>query len=119
MSTINLEFTGGELTSVDATGPWYASYFLNGHYELSTAESAGHYLVTVEDASPWQHWRTTVDTSAFQQLHSTHEFLVFTDPPVGGVTGVPEASTWLMLLMGFACIGFSIFRQRLTTVSRT
>jgi hypothetical protein len=31
---------------------------------------------------------------------------------------VPEPSTWLMALIGFACIGFSIFRQRLTTVSQ-
>jgi hypothetical protein len=31
---------------------------------------------------------------------------------------IPEPSTWLLFSIGFACIGFSIFRQRLTTVSR-
>ena len=31
---------------------------------------------------------------------------------------VPEPATWLMMLIGFACIGFSIFRQRLATVSQ-
>lgn len=38
-------------------------------------------------------------------------------PPIV-VPQVPEASTWAMMLIGFACIGFSMFRQRVTNVSR-
>jgi len=40
----------------------------------------------------------------------------FNLPSTGAAT--PEPSTWLMMLIGFAAIGFSIFRQRLATVSR-
>jgi len=36
--------------------------------------------------------------------------------PAGAAT--PELSTWMMGLIGFGFIGFSIFRQRLATVSR-
>ena len=102
MSTINLGFTGGELTSVDATVPWYASYFLNGDYELSTAEGPGHYTVS-NLMQPG--WTTAVDTASFTQLYSTHAFLAFTDPPVGGA--VPEIGTWAMLLMGFGCLAYA------------
>jgi len=34
------------------------------------------------------------------------------------VIAVPETSTWVMGLIGFACLGFSVFRQRLATVSQ-
>lgn len=34
-------------------------------------------------------------------------------------TPVPEPSTWLLFVIGMAATGFSIFRQRLATVSRT
>ena len=34
------------------------------------------------------------------------------------IIAVPETSTWLMGLIGFACLGFSVFRQRLATVSQ-
>lgn len=33
-------------------------------------------------------------------------------------TPCPELSTWAMFAIGFACLGFSAFRQRLATVSR-
>ena len=106
---INLGFTNGELTSVDASAPWYASYFLNGDYELSTAESAGHYTVTNAGLSGWT---TAVDTASFQSLYSTNEFLVFSDPPVSGATGTPETSTWLMLIMGFGIIAYKALDKR-------
>lgn len=115
MSTINLGFTGGELTTVDATAPWYASYFLNGDYEVSTAESPGHYLVSVQPEGAAQHWRTEIDTASFLSVYSTEHFLVFS-PTLN--TAVPELGTWAMMLIGFACIGFSMFRQRVTNVSR-
>lgn len=38
--------------------------------------------------------------------------------PVTPATPVPEPSTLVLMLIGFACIGFSIFRQRLATVSQ-
>lgn len=37
-------------------------------------------------------------------------------PPI--VVGAPEPATWIMMALGFACLGFSAFRQRLATVSR-
>jgi hypothetical protein len=41
----------------------------------------------------------------------------FNLPATGAAT--PEPSTWAMMLIGFAAIGFSVFRQRLATVSRS
>lgn len=38
--------------------------------------------------------------------------------PVTPAMGTPEPSTWVMMLIGFACLGFSAFRQRLATVSQ-
>lgn len=108
MSTINLGFTSGELTSVDATVPWYASYFLNGNYELSTGEGPGHYLVSVKPEGAAQHWRTEIDTASFQSLYSTEHLLVFT--PVSGAA-TPEIGTWAMLLMGFGCLAYAGLRK--------
>lgn len=109
MSTINLSFTSGELTSVDATVPWYASYALNGSYELSTAEAPGHYLVSVE-ATPGQNWHTEVDTQSFQSLYRTEQLLVFSGPT--SVVAAPEISTWAMLLVGFALLAYKALDKR-------
>lgn len=104
MPTINLGFTAGQLTSVDATAPWYASYYLNGTYELSTAEGPGHYTVTNLMQPGW--W-TAVDTQSFQQVYIAQEFLAFKDP-----IAAPETSTWLMLMLGFGLIAYKALDKR-------
>jgi len=37
-------------------------------------------------------------------------------PGTGNITSVPEPSTWAMLLIGFAAIGFGLNRRRLVTM---
>jgi len=38
--------------------------------------------------------------------------------PPPPIPSVPEPATWLLFATGFACVGFSAFRQRLATVSQ-
>lgn len=108
MSTINLTFTNGELTDLNATAPWYASYYLHGTYEASTAEGAGHYSVTTEIIA--QDWRTVINTAGFTPIYGDNHLLVFSDPPIGGA--VPEISTWAMLALGFVFMAKMVLDKR-------
>jgi hypothetical protein len=58
-------------------------------------------------------------TSVFQALgggHSTYDFYMFTDANWAGIaaaiSAVPEPSTWAMMILGFAGVGFMAYRRR-------
>lgn len=114
---IDLGFINGELATVTSTETWFASYSLHGNYLLSTAEGPGTYNV-IEESTLGQHWTTNVDTSAFQSIYQTGELLVFV-PAFNGnnAAATPEASTWIMLAMGFACLA-QVARRRKTALAR-
>ena len=111
MTTINLGFTNGKLTSVVSNGPWNANYFSGGQLFTSVGEGAGHYTVT--DLGSFAQTTITPFATLSPVLYSSHDVLVFTDLPVGAVA-TPEASTWLMLLFGFAAIAYKALHRRKT-----
>jgi hypothetical protein len=64
-------------------------------------------------------------TSVFQALgggNSTYDFYMFTDGNWAGnavaVSAVPEPSTWAMMILGFAGIGFMAYRRKNTPTLR-
>ena len=64
-------------------------------------------------------WVTITSPVAFDivQFHSDGPAMELQfDPP--SVAATPEPSTWLMFVIGIACLLFSAFRQRLATVSQ-
>ena len=48
----------------------------------------------------------------FNETMSSGEGFSFNYAAAGGVSAVPEPSTWAMLLIGFAGIGFMVYRRR-------
>ena len=61
-------------------------------------------------------------TSVFQALgggNSTYDFYMFTDGNWAGnavaVSAVPEPSTWAMMILGFAGVGFMAYRRKNAT----
>jgi len=56
------------------------------------------------DCNTYAYWDGIHPTAAAHQ--------VIADAFVYQVTGVPEPSTWAMMILGFASIGFMAFRQK-------
>lgn len=53
----------------------------------------------------------SVVTGTFASLTSENKYLYGTVEPAA-VTSVPEPSTWAMMILGFAGVGFTAYRRR-------
>lgn len=120
-STTTITFDGQTIEEIVATGPWWVGYYLDGNLFADVAYGAGDWLAT---ELPLQSgWSTDILTrSAPDELNpagslvtiaESSGFLAFTDPPSGGRgSAVPEASTWVMLVIGMASLAYASFRRR-------
>ena len=119
----------GEIRSVDTTlaaGSYTLSFWISGNQRSSTERSVdvslGSWSKTIgplPESSPW-----TLETFSFSTSGGA---LAFIDPGpsnqqgdlITGVTlsSIPEASTWAMMLLGFAGLGFAAYRRARPVVS--
>lgn len=110
MSAISITWSGGEITGLDATGPFNVNYYL----------PTGPLFVTLEfDAGAYQAIdlgsavTTEILTSTLQPIATSAEFLAFTPAaPVMNALATPETSTWLMLMLGFGLLAFKALDKR-------
>ena len=116
---IDLSFSGDILTSIVSTTNWAVEYFLpNGDLFVDLQFGPGVY-----DAIefPLTHLSSTIGTFGsyihtalpdFTPAAALTNFYAFTDPPSIGATAAPEASTWVMLIIGMASLAYASFRRR-------
>lgn len=113
MSVINVIFTDGQVTAVDSSGSFEVGYFTQGQLFTDISLGPGYYSVKDDPLSPT--FSTEIYTQNFEPLVHSNEFLVFQGPALGGplshVAATPEASTWLMLAIGFVALAHMARRR--------
>ena len=85
----NYTLTGADLVAMGATGTG------------DQTSPAGNELVTITGLAPFT-------TATFSSTNNAFEFALAT--PVG-IPGTPEPSTWAMMMLGFAGLGYAAFRR--------
>ena len=104
---------------------WNANTFNSGlsNAELEYINSPSSYLDLTTDIGPNSSSSVFYFTAGSQQdppytlslfdiNHNEFSFTANTDGTGGVLTAVPESSTWAMLLLGFAGIGFTAYRRK-------
>jgi hypothetical protein len=88
-------------------------------YTSSQIEIAGSDGVTYADYLGFFTSLVQVDTSAQFEFTGTFSWVIVRplSSDVSGVSGVPEPSTWAMVLIGFAGLGFAAYRRQKYTQS--
>jgi PEP-CTERM motif len=119
----------GEIQSVDTTlaaGSYTLSFWISGNQRTSAARSVdvslGSWSKTIgplSESSPW-----TLETFSFSTNGGALSFIepgpanqqgdLITDVTL---SSVPEASTWAMMMLGFAGLGFAAYRKARPAVS--
>jgi hypothetical protein len=85
----NYTLTGADLVAMGATGTG------------DQTSPAGNELITITGLAPFT-------TATFSSTNNAFEFALAT--PVG-IPGTPEPSTWAMMMLGFAGLGYAAFRR--------
>lgn len=105
---IDLGFdASGSLTSIVSTQTFWETYFHDGQYVTSTASGPGDYRVINDGGSQWF---TTIDAPGPLGNVLTGDVGLLSVQRVDPIA-TPEASTWLMLALGFAAM-FSFGKRR-------
>ena len=85
----NYTLTGADLVAMGATGTG------------DQTSPAGNELITITGLAPFT-------TATFSSTNNAFEFALAT--PIG-IPGTPEPSTWAMMMLGFAGLGYAAFRR--------
>jgi hypothetical protein len=87
---------------------YYGSYWVQSGYEASSCGLWCDYWWV--DTSHWQNYTQTEYTSAYVNGSGDANLSVISDPVL--TAAVPEPSTWAMMILGFAGIGFMAYRRK-------
>jgi hypothetical protein len=87
---------------------YYGSYWVQSGYEASSCfwGSCSYWCV---DTSHWQNYSQLEYSSAYVTGSGDANLSVISNPVL--TAGVPEPSTWAMMILGFAGIGFMAYRR--------
>jgi hypothetical protein len=86
---------------------------LSGAVLVTTADPKGHLLIAANGASSYN------ITAALMFLEGPGNFIGVQDltSTLTSVAAVPEPSTWAMMILGFAGVGFMAYRRRTQTTA--
>jgi hypothetical protein len=125
-AAINTNDNGGLLTSIVVTSPTHffqdfiANLMTSGPFTVTATANDGTFTSAVQPGGSGSNFITIVaqgneDISSIA-FNSSAGFNSFQQPRISGVSAIPEPSTWVMMLLGFAGLGFA-FRQSRRKVS--
>jgi hypothetical protein len=93
-SVLSITQTLSEQSNTDIFVHMYVSAVIQGN----TVESAGAFLDPIFFIDP--------------TFAGANKYSIETSPGIGNVSAVPEPSTWAMMILGFAGVGFMAYRQK-------
>jgi hypothetical protein len=125
-AAINTNSNGGLLTSIVVTSPLHsfqdfiANLMTSGPFTISATTNDGTFTSGVQPGGSGSNFMTIIaqgdETISSIAFNSTAGFDSFQQPRISGVSAIPEPSTWVMMLLGFAGLSFA-FRQSRRRVS--
>lgn len=111
-----LHFNGGGTNLDDIGGKWVDTVFITGDWSTNGLVTGGHllnnldsnYTITKNFIFTGHYTIFSFETNSFSGGSPNVDFDLFGTQ----VAAVPEISTWTMMLLGFAGVGFAAYRRR-------